>query len=661
MSTALFGLLLASGLVGQKSEDKLMIIDQATEAAKQGKPLAVVALLSPMVAKLDAYEVDIIDKALTRRKGPTLGQLLGEAHVVLLERNLHGALPRKTSRGSLRETLLVLPYFGERMRESLEAEAQGEAMNAEFPETADFERYDDLSHELLVLERQMASTSLVGQYAAKLAKKISRKKLAKMSAPDRAVMDANYADLSDEVERASRNVAERGIELSLARLEVALAVLADRKMTADRVIAANLLIEDAERVLGFLAANKRTAAKKEFLRGPLNEPGLRTDVQRKASAGKKLAGDLAKTAPLFFRGLDWWFRGRYGEGPELWGLARSEQSLSSPKTRWAVLLPAEKPEPTDPFTAVKPKESMPRYERRHVIAWPLDEAYSDDILEKAGRGIGSPLTSIQPSRPLIGFGNLIGSGDPFNRSSGASRQRQFYYYYQPMVDPRTVPRVRKVRVKRRSTIDPNPAMLERLVGFDEYREALRLFETLLGSTSTEQLRAMDAVIADREEYTVFTNLATLSPLAPTSSLLARPKRDEDNRRLGLAWIMALARVEASALAAAFTGDVEEFSKLPPTKFESDAYRQVLMDGLLTHYLMLEADRDVPRFGVTERTSPEMLAYNQRAVMITAFHNAAMRTVAPVLNANQNRELRKRQDKVDGLRREIQQIMFQRGP
>ena len=95
----------------------------------------------------------------------------------------------------------------------------------------------------------------------------------------------------------------------------------------------------------------------------------------------------------------------------------------------------------------------------------------------------------------------------------------------------------------------------RLVGFSEYATALNMFTKLVGISNDQELQEMDEMIKDHPSLTVFTNLSR--GITPPTSTIAETALNQEQRygKQGLAWMMALARVEYGAMVAGFT-DIE---------------------------------------------------------------------------------------------------------
>ena len=181
--------------------------------------------------------------------------------------------------------------------------------------------------------------------------------------------------------------------------------------------------------------------------------------------------------------------------------------------------------------------------------------------------------------------------------------------------------------------------MNRLVAYFEYQHALLRFDALLKIATAKDLKTIDEIIAERREFTIFTNLSRRVEKG-RSTLTEKPKKPGDDfKRKGLAWVVALARVEVAAMRAAFTRTKRAFEKIGPSRFELPAYGEMLLDGLRTHYWSLAADprlRDVTKGRLTLR---QMLTYSRRLLLARSFHDAVIRLGKGSFNNAQQAELK----------------------
>jgi hypothetical protein len=177
----------------------------------------------------------------------------------------------------------------------------------------------------------------------------------------------------------------------------------------------------------------------------------------------------------------------------------------------------------------------------------------------------------------------------------------------------------------------------RVVGFLEYGMALERFDRLAAICKPEELKALDALVKERDELVVFTNLSRRLQRGP-SALAETPRAADDTfERRGLAWIMALARVEVGAMLAAFTEVVSPFEKVAGGGYDRAEYQEMLLDGMRTHYWALAGDANAAAV-LKRKPTNETLNYIRRLTMVMAFQQAVAKLVGPMLSPPQAQEL-----------------------
>ena len=144
----------------------------------------------------------------------------------------------------------------------------------------------------------------------------------------------------------------------------------------------------------------------------------------------------------------------------------------------------------------------------------------------------------------------------------------------------------------------------RVVGFYEYANALNNFDTLVNQLDDDELAAIDEIVAERDEYTVFVT----APMAEPQDQQA------GGERRGFAWVMALARLELASMLATLTNTPAPFQAVKPTKLEFDAYVQLLLEGARAHYEALARDPILERVTKMSPAEPTVLAYARRLVL-----------------------------------------------
>lgn len=105
---------------------------------------------------------------------------------------------------------------------------------------------------------------------------------------------------------------------------------------------------------------------------------------------------------------------------------------------------------------------------------------------------------------------------------------------------------------------------------------------MLRTATAEDAAMYEKLIADRPELAATVNLSLPGATADAASV-------KGNRRLGLAWMTGLARVEVGTMLAAFSDIRRPFDVLPPSAYDASAFREILLDGARVHSHQLVND------------------------------------------------------------------------
>lgn len=141
---------------------------------------------------------------------------------------------------------------------------------------------------------------------------------------------------------------------------------------------------------------------------------------------------------------------------------------------------------------------------------------------------------------------------------------------------------------------------------------------LVRYATPEELKIAEDIVREQEQFIVYTNLSRRLE-GKTSSLSERKQNPNDTfKRHGLNWMIALAKVELGAMLAGFTSHTKPFQVIPPTRYEIHAYREILLDGLRTHYWALKKDPVIRNYRKTGLPDNQLLAYNRRMNVASQF-------------------------------------------
>ena len=171
-------------------------------------------------------------------------------------------------------------------------------------------------------------------------------------------------------------------------------------------------------------------------------------------------------------------------------------------------------------------------------------------------------------------------------------------------------------------VTPNdPRDVFYLVGFLEYGQALQRFDALLASLSPGELEAVEQIVLADNRLAFDTNLSRRMEQAPGPLSEPPAPAGEGFRRHSLAWAMALARVEVASMLAAFSQTPKPFSFVKPSGYEASAYRELLLDGLRTHFLLLPPAKQWRQIKLADNRG--LLSMQRRLTLMLRFAEAVL--------------------------------------
>jgi len=337
------------------------ILDQLIPAYQQGDSLAVVRVSGPLSRRLNTARVEAIDALLKQHDAPPLGTLMAEARLALTDQDGVSNSPQPNPV----EIKLIVPALYTRVLKIIEWAEKHAVMAEPMPAARDFDEFELTLWNTHVLQNQLEATGRLTELIAGWAEKLPPRMLEDLDAEQAIAFRADYEELLARFDLLSHEVQQRDTEIRIRRLEFAAGILAESKNKKERFVAAFALDLDA-RVIDAFFVDVAEGDIKPVTRERLQDPELAGHLQQIANQGRAHAGDLVSKAQLLFKGIHWWTRGRYGSGPDGWGLLKSMESLKSESDQFSLYMPTETPIPTDPLAG---GESVPEYDRRHHYTW----------------------------------------------------------------------------------------------------------------------------------------------------------------------------------------------------------------------------------------------------------------------------------------------------
>lgn len=159
----------------------------------------------------------------------------------------------------------------------------------------------------------------------------------------------------------------------------------------------------------------------------------------------------------------------------------------------------------------------------------------------------------------------------------------------------------------------------RFVGSYEYMKAIEAFEKLISISTPEDLQAYDLVLINRPEFTYFNGANVALGNKPNLRQANSTQRNQfydTFRKKGLAWMMALAKVELSATASMYGDAKKPFQAIATSQFDTLPYLTVLADDVAAHMRSLSQEQGfhkVTRSG--RKIDTWTLAYLRRLKLI----------------------------------------------
>lgn len=430
----------------------------------------------------------------------------------------------------------------------------------------------------------------------------------------RSLTQEHRDKMHSDLEACLRDLQERSIELRFYRLEDAVGLLGNSPQLVDRLRAATVLVNDANELHRMLAEMDEH----EFTRENLKFDNFTTTISELIEEGKTKAGDLFDKAVALDSGLEWWLKGRYGHGPLAHGL------LKYPRNRFsqfagdgAIQMPEETPQPVDPLKLDQETEPL-YYPRRHYYTWSLEsrpvqtyqtirDSSTRELIDTQTTLFDQPVTVRSP----CGGGSYTLYGTQTKTYQVAPQRTNTMRNYIPPAERDFV---------------------YRIVGTYEYSNAVEILSELVANSSDEEVQAYNTLVSERPEFGIFTNLATAFQNSQ-ATFTNTTRNDKDRLKVGLDWVIALARIELASNVAAYTDKPGAFLLTGLQHYELEAFKTLLLDDLKSHLVAIQefANRDRRQVKDTKWLDKDIPARHRRLKLIAAMLDAVGRLFGDEMN------------------------------
>src|SRR5687768_15304313 len=313
--------------------------NELAPVAASGNPLQVLELIGPQLAKLSPSHVEGMNELLAAQGLASLGRLAADARLALSR----GGAAKSAPELSLQESVLILADVQQQIDRLLEKIRKAEVMQDPLPKPDTLLEYRDVLFDVHVQKNELINAEELVKFASATLKALDSDKTRTATPQQQEVLATNFSEVAGDVLALGRNLEERALEMRLDRLDLAVSTLERDLGLKEKFFAAYAIAIDGELLLeGFKAGGT-------FSREALNKPNLVEELTQKIEKGKKLAGSLIDKSKSLFIGLHWWRRGRYGRGPEGYGLLKSAASARNFAASVPLLMPRTSPVPTNPI------------------------------------------------------------------------------------------------------------------------------------------------------------------------------------------------------------------------------------------------------------------------------------------------------------------------
>jgi len=218
---------------------------------------------------------------------------------------------------------------------------------------------------------------------------------------------------------------------------------------------------------------------------------------------------------------------------------------------------------------------------------------------------------------------------------------------------------------------PDPSDAYQIVGYQEYANALNHLIPLVQNANAEQLEAFNEIVSELDEFSVYVNLSRRFGRLAGTSLAQRYKQsylhespqapNDDFRRRGIGWVLALARLEHGAVEVGYQDSANAFGLNSLTAIERMPFAELLLDGVRSHYWSMSSDPVTYQLikgqvaKVSDRTA---LAHGRRAVMVQHMLEALDKIAGNSFEPSQRSELQTWHRELSSIREGVTYVMVE---
>lgn len=333
-------------------------LDQRLIPAYRTGHLGIVVYSGAMIVNQVGGTVNAeIDEYLAGEGIETLGVVLARSRFSLMAQN-QSVKPAVTKK----ELLITSPHFQTEVEKLISGELRPMIMEmaadaADHPkQLVEFER---ALWDLHVYKNDLVNLGRTAQVAARTVLLVLQN--TRLSATERKALSFDFQLVQQTIEAEAQKRLTREMSLRGQRIELALSTLGDSPSLKVRLQAAFAVDQDIKIMRAFVEQQR----KGNFAGVPVPKLG---ELAGAMAIARDTHQELFRSAEQLYTGLHWWLRGRYGKGIAANGLLKGEHVKKVPASGFALRMPRDRAEASDPFV-VKNELASPYVGRRHEYIW----------------------------------------------------------------------------------------------------------------------------------------------------------------------------------------------------------------------------------------------------------------------------------------------------
>jgi hypothetical protein len=332
-------------------------------AYEQGETLAFIKSLDRLMRRMSTDQVAEFDLMLQQKQIPKSTHLMVQARMAIAEQSPN--LVRKLPKPSWQELALTVKESELQIGEIKNRVTEHQKLLENSVKEGTFEQFESLIWEAHVLEQKLDSAIRLAKYLNAMVEGKQYLRKGELNAEQQAILNRDFEAESQQLSKTLANVRERDLMARIRRVLFSQDVLETSGDLKDRYLAAWSIDFDAPLVVEEL---QQAFGDEHFHSEFLNDDQLLPQLQGTIQTAMTDAGELLLTKSRhLFTGLHWWNRGRYGMGPDGFGLLKDARAVTSDAALFPLFMPEEMPD------AEPPQQDgyggVPEYDRRHQFIW----------------------------------------------------------------------------------------------------------------------------------------------------------------------------------------------------------------------------------------------------------------------------------------------------